>query len=181
MFRGAAHPLAHSVANIDNPTNRFHIALTADRTFTGRTYHITAAPLRPKAFEGRLLHDEVRIRSVAGTFTARAGDYRIDLDQPACRYLAEALEPESHDSYFRWGFFDSILEKKETYSDYLFEDIAVKMLNDEPELRRQFDAWFNKNPHLRSNQKAVLDFIFENGQAYAEPVWNTYPIRLIDG
>ena len=135
-------------------------ALTADSTFTGRTYHITAAPLRPKAFEGRLLHDEVRIRSVAGPFTARAGDYRIDLDQPAARYLAEALEPESHDSYFRWGFFDSILEKKETYSDYLFEDIAVKMLNDEPDLRRQFDSWLKKKSASALKPKSRVRFHF---------------------
>lgn len=154
--------------------------LAADTTFTGRTYHITSAPLRPKAFEGHLLHTDVKLRSVAGTFTARAGDYRIDLDQPACRYLAEALEPESHDSFFRWGFFDAILEKKETYSDYLFEDVAVQMLEREPELRRQFDAWLAEHPHLRSNQKAVLDFIYEHGQAYAEPEWNRYPVRLID-
>jgi hypothetical protein len=155
--------------------------LETDTTFTGRTYRITAAPLRPQSYEGRPFHDVVQVRSVVGSIAARAGDYRIDIDQPASRFLTEALEPEAHDSYFRWGFFDSILEKKEFYSDYLFEDIAVKMLADEPDLRRQFDAWLAQNPQLRGNQKAVLDFIFEHGQAYAEPGWKTYPVGLIDG
>jgi hypothetical protein len=54
------------------------------------------------------------------------------------------------------------------------------MLEREPELRRLFDAWLAEHPHLRSNQKAVLDFIYEHGQAYAEPEWNRYPVRLID-
>ena len=155
--------------------------LKADSTFLGRTYHITAAPLRAQAYEGHLFHDTVQLRSDIGPVTAQTGDYYIELDQPACRYLTEALEPESHDSFFRWGFFDSILEKKEHYSDYLFEDIAPKMLANEPELRQKFDAWITQNPHLRSNQQAVLDFIYTHGQAHAEPSWNTYPVKLIDG
>jgi hypothetical protein len=155
--------------------------LKADATFAGRTYHLTAAPLRAQAYEGHLFHDTVQLRSDVGPVTGQTGDYYIELDQPACRYLTEALEPESHDSFFRWGFFDSILEKKEHYSDYLFEDIAVKMLANEPDLRQKFDAWIAQNPHLRSSQQAVLDFIYTNGQAYAEPSWKTYPVKLIDG
>ena len=123
----------------------------------------------------------MQLKSVAGPVTAQTGDYYIELDQPACRYLVEALEPEAHDSFFRWGFFDSILERKEHYSDYLFEDLAEQMLAKEPELRRKFDAWMIQNPHLRSSQSAVLDFIYTHGQAYAEPSWRTYPVKLIDG
>ena len=155
--------------------------LKTDSTFTGRTYHITDAPLRPQAYEGHLFHDAVQLRSIAGPVTAQSGDYYIELDQPACRYLVEALEPEAHDSFFRWGFFDSILERKEHYSDYLFEDLAEQMLAKEPELRRKFDDWMIQNPHLRSSQSAVLDFIYTHGQAYAEPSWRSYPVKLIDG
>jgi hypothetical protein len=155
--------------------------LSIDTTFTGRTYHVTAAPLRSQAYEGHLFHDVIQLKSIDETFTAQAGDYYIELDQPACRYIAEALEPASHDSFFRWGFFDSILERKEHYSDYLFEDIALEMLAKEPALRKQFDTWLADNPQLRSNQQAVLDFIYAHGKAHAEPSWKTYPARLIDG
>jgi hypothetical protein len=60
------------------------------------------------------------------------GDYLIDLNQPQARYVMETLEPQAHDSFFRWGFFNSVLEKKEAYSDYVFEDTAAEILRDEP-------------------------------------------------
>lgn len=154
--------------------------LKGDCTFQGRTYHIESAPIRSQAFEGHLLHDSVRVRADEGAFKARAGDFRIDLDQPASRYITEVLEPEAPDSFFRWGFFDSILERKEQYSDYLFEDIAVTMLEDEPDLRQKFEVWKKLNPHLLCSQKAVLDFIFAHGKAHAEPSFNVYPVGLVD-
>jgi hypothetical protein len=51
--------------------------------------------------------------------------------------VIETLEPAAHDSFFRWGFFNSVLEKKEAYSDYVFEDSAAKYyaLNRRPVLR----------------------------------------------
>jgi hypothetical protein len=60
------------------------------------------------------------------TVQLRAGDYIVPLDQDKARYAVETLEPLGHDSFFRWGFFNSVLEKKEAYSDYVFEDEAEK-------------------------------------------------------
>ena len=62
------------------------------------------------------------------------------------------LEPQGHDSFFRWGFFNSVLEKKEAYSDYVFEDHALELLRDEPELKAKFDAWKGANVALVSDQ-----------------------------
>jgi hypothetical protein len=36
----------------------------------------------------------------------------------------ETLEPEAVDSFFNWNFFDTMLQQKEGYSDYIFEDLA---------------------------------------------------------
>ena len=153
--------------------------LQSDTTFTGRTYHITDAPLRSQAYEGHLFHDAVQLKSVAGPVTAQTGDYYIELDQPACRYLVEALEPEAHDSFFRWGFFNSILEKKERFSAYLFEDTAAEMLLAEPELQRLFAQWKLDHPQLLADQSAVLDFLFASGQRHQEPGWMRYPVMAV--
>ena len=50
----------------------------------------------------------------------------------AARYLVETLEPQATDSFFAWGFFDSILQQKEHYSDYVFEDVAADFLTKNP-------------------------------------------------
>ncbi|MEJ7661322.1 MAG: hypothetical protein WKG07_17825 [Hymenobacter sp.] len=59
---------------------------------------------------------------------------------PARRYLVEALEPQATDSFFAWGFFDSVLQQKEHYSDYVFEDLAAEFLTQNPAVRQQLEA-----------------------------------------
>jgi hypothetical protein len=110
---------------------------------------------------------------------AHAGDYLLYLNQPNVRYAVETLEPQAHDSFFRWGFFNSVLEKKEAFSDYVFEDSAYDMLQTEPELAEKFNVWKTQNPELLNNQEAVLNFIFANGKRFHEPEWRRYPIYSI--
>ena len=126
-----------------------------------------------------MFHDHVAVTQHVGTVQARAGDYLVQLSQPSARYAVETLEPQGHDSFFRWGFFNSVLEKKERFSDYVFEDTALEMLHDEPELRVAFDAWKAQHPELLSDQNAVLDFIFSNGRRFREPSWKLYPVAAL--
>ena len=72
-----------------------------------------------------------------------------------------------------------MLEKKEAFSDYVFEDLALEMLDTEPELKAKFEAWKAANPALLSDQEKVLGFIFENGKRHAEPEWRRYPVLSV--
>jgi len=144
------------------------------------TYRIAAVTSRAHAYEGHMFHDEVQLERRRETVTVRAGDYIVPLDQDQARYVVETLEPLAHDSFFRWGFFNSVLEKKEAYSDYVFEDEAERLLAAEPALAAKFDAWKAANPELLKDQGAVLDFIFANCARWNEPEWRRYPVFMID-
>jgi hypothetical protein len=148
-------------------------------TVDAKYYHITSVTSRPNAYEGHMFHDVVEVDARQGVFQLNAGDYIVSLDQDNARYAVETLEPQAHDSFFRWGFFNSVLEKKEAYSDYVFEDLALEMLESEPALKAKFDAWKQPHPELLSNQDAVLGFIFHNGQRHAEPEWRRYPVLSV--
>jgi hypothetical protein len=150
--------------------------LEADQQFAGHSYYIEQVRTRSGAYEGHMFHDEVVLDKQPETLFARAGDVLIDLAQANARYVIETLEPQAHDSFFRWGFFNSILEKKEAYSDYVFEDSAAELLRDEPALSAKFERWKHENPTRLGDQKAVLDFIFANCARYAEPQWRRYPV-----
>ena len=76
-------------------------------------------------------------------------------------------------------FFNSVLEKKEAFSDYVFEDSAYEMLQTEPELAEKLEAWKIANPDRLSNQEEVLNFIFANGRRFHEPEWRRYPIYTV--
>ena len=142
-------------------------------------YHVVSVSSRPNAYEGHMFHDDVQLEKRRGTVLLRAGDYLVPLDQDQARYIVETLEPLAHDSFFRWGFFNSVLEKKEAYSDYVFEDEAERLLNEEPALAAQFAQWKAANPALLANQEAVLDFIFANCAKYREPEWRRYPVFML--
>ncbi len=150
--------------------------LAEDREFNAQTYRIKHVSSRATAYEGHMFHDGMELTTQTETIHARAGDYLLPLNQANARYAVETLEPLAHDSFFRWGFFNSVLEKKEAYSDYVFEDSAYEMLQEEPELKTKFEQWKRENPELLSDQTAVLDFIFANGKRFNEPEWRRYPV-----
>ena len=143
-------------------------------------YHIVSVTSRPHAYEGHMYHDDVQLEARTALFTVQPGDYFVPLKQANARYAVETLEPQGHDSFFRWGFFNSVLEKKEAYSDYVFEDEAERLLAAEPELAAKFGAWKAANPDLLKDQGAVLDFIFANCARWREPEWRRYPVFMID-
>ncbi|MEO6626076.1 MAG: peptidase M14, partial [Burkholderiaceae bacterium] len=141
-----------------------------------RTWRITSVLTRATPYEGHMFHDALTLTAQMETCLLRAGDCIVPLEQPRARYAVETLEPQGHDSFFRWGFFNSVLEKKENYSDYVFEDLALEMLEQEPGLAARFELWKAVHPALLADQRAVLDFIFANGQRFNEPGWMRYPV-----
>jgi hypothetical protein len=153
--------------------------VAADRVESVQVYHIAGVSSRAGAYEGHMFHDEMRLERRSAQVAVRAGDMWIPLDQDQARYAIETLEPQGHDSFFRWGFFNSVLEKKEAYSHYVFEDHASELLRDEPALKEKFDAWKLANADKLSDQCAVLDFIFANCQRYVEPEWRRYPVLSV--
>ena len=151
--------------------------LEADRLFdAARVYRVQSVTSRANAYEGHMFHDEVVLAAHTEAFQARVGDVLVPLDQPNARYAVETLEPEAHDSFFRWGFFNSVLEKKENFSAYVFEDTALQMLEDEPELKRLFEQWKADHPEKLTDPQAVLGFLFAHGQRHVESGWRRYPV-----
>ena len=146
------------------------------RTVPAQYYHIESVTSRPGPYEGHLFHDDMVLQLRSSERQINAGDYLIALDQPNARYAVETLEPQAHDSFFRWGFFNSVLEKKETFSDYVFEDLALELLREEAPLRALFERWKDEHAELLSDQNQVLGFIFEHCERQREPEWRRYPV-----
>jgi Zinc carboxypeptidase len=147
-----------------------------DQRFNAKCYRIESVQSREDAYEGHLFHDHIEMSTHTESIQAYAGDWIVTLAQPRARYAVECLEPQSHDSYFRWGFFNSVLQKKEGYSDYVFEDTAAELLTSEPGLKAQFEQWQLAHPELLDDQTAVLDFLYHHAKRFAEPEWKRYPV-----
>ena len=140
--------------------------LTRDTVLSGEVYTIQDYKTSPRPYEGHYLHSKVEVRTTTQPLPFRRGDYVILLDQPAARYLIETLEPQATDSFFAWGFFDSILQQKEYFSDYVFEDVAADMLRRQPELRQRLEALKKNNPAFAASPAAQLDFLYRQSKHY---------------
>jgi hypothetical protein len=79
------------------------------------------------------------------------------------------------DSFFNWNFFDSILQQKENFSPYVFEDLALEILEQNPELRAEFEKKQKSDVKFSRNWYAQLDWIHKRSQYY-EKSHLTYPI-----
>ncbi len=144
-------------------------------------YRIERFEKRRVPFEGRHLHDLLDVRAEAVDASVAEGDWLVALGGPHDRFIVEVLEPLGIDSFFRWSFFDSVLDKKEDFSDYVFEDEAERLLAAEPGLRERFEAWKVEHPDLLGEREAVLSFIFLAARRYAEPECRRYPVlRLLE-
>ncbi|GAA4358623.1 M14 family metallopeptidase [Hymenobacter saemangeumensis] len=156
-----------------------------DKGLTGpaETYYIEDFKTSPRPFEGHYLHSAIQLETRSQKQeTAPAGDYLAVLGEqgPARRYLVEALEPQSPDSFFAWGFFDSILQQKEHFSDYVFEDLAAEVLRQQPVLRQQLEEKQKADPAFAKDAEAQLNWVYRRSPYY-ESGHNRYPVLRWQG
>jgi hypothetical protein len=91
-------------------------------------------------------------------------------------YILETLTPRAIDSYFCWGFFDSFLQQKEWFSDYLYEDQAADILQKDPQLKADFEKWKSENPGIDAYSK--LNYIYRKSNNF-EKTYMRYPVFFI--
>ena len=149
--------------------------LSRDTVLEVETYFIDAFETERRPYEGHYVHHQVKVRSEQHRLLFFKGDYLIPTQQRARRYIIEALEPQGEDSFFAWGFFESILQRKEYFSDYVFEEKAEEILNENPQLKAEFEATLAIDPALRANHWDQLYWIYSRS-IYAEKSVNRYPI-----
>ncbi len=138
-------------------------------------YYIESYNSPERPYEGHFIHSNVKTRIASGSITFFQGDYIIPLNQLAKRYIIEVLEPSGPDSFFSWNFFDSILQQKEWFSDYVFEDIAIQLLQDNLELKKDFDSALNKDESLKNSRWNQLFWIYQHSPYYENSA-NRYPV-----
>ncbi|KAA1242979.1 M14 family metallopeptidase [Aquimarina sp. RZ0] len=151
--------------------------LKKDSSATVQVYHINDFKSRDMPYEGHYLHENTAVKKSIETITIHQGDLIVPTNQKGCRYLLETLEPEAPDSFFNWNFFDTILQQKEGFSPYAWEDKAVELLRANPELKTQFEEK-KKDTSFAKNWYAQLDWIHKQSDNY-EKAHMRYPVYRI--
>lgn len=153
--------------------------LKKDTIIEVESYRIADFKTTNSAYEGHYLHRNTKVTSQIIKVPFHKGDYVFSTQQKAIKYLLETLEPEGVDSFFNWNFFDTMLQQKEGYSEYVFEDTAAKLLKDNPKLKADLEQAKLNDPKLTKDPEAQLDWIYKHS-AYYEKAHMQYPVyRLL--
>ena len=152
--------------------------LKTDTKITVESYYIGDFKTVTRPYEGHYLHSAVKLNPVAQTLQYYAGDFVVYVNQFTNRYIVETLEPQATDSFFNWNFFDSILDMKEHYSAYVFEDTAAELLKNNPKLKAQLDEKKATDTVFAKSGAAQLEFVYKNSDYY-EKTHNRYPVSRL--
>jgi murein tripeptide amidase MpaA len=152
---------------------------TGTKTAQGTEGHVMLT------LEPRLVKERIKIP---------AGAYWVPMRQRRSRLILALLEPQAPDSLAAWGFLNSVFFSEGAgggrggrggldLGEYLSEPIARKMMADQPELRKQFEAQLAADPKFAADPRARLAWWFEkskyepeeNGRYPIVRVWDPLP------
>lgn len=155
-----------------------NIALTKikkDTVIDTEVYAINSFETVKSPYEGHYLHYNTTTTSHSEKTNIYEGDYLVNTQQEGIRYILETLEPSAVDSFFNWNFFDPILQQKEGFSPYVWEDKAEVFLDNHPTIKAQFETKKATDPTFAKNWYAQLDWIHKQSPNY-EKSHLRYPI-----
>jgi hypothetical protein len=149
--------------------------LTADEEMWVETSKIISYQSSPTPYEGHHVKKNLVLEKINLKRWFYKGDIRIKTGTRFDYFLATVLEPQGIDSYFTWGFFDAILQQKEWFSDYVWEDKADQLLQADPQLMYNFEKKKLNDTAFAHNEWEQLYYIYKNSP-YFEPSYMQYPV-----
>ena len=128
-----------------------------------------------KPYEGHYMHPSKEIERVEQWITFRPGDVLISTKQIGGQFLHSVLQPEAEDSYFTWNYFDSYLQEKEYFSNYVFKDKIKEILQNNPELKKAYETKRQNDSDFANSEWQQLYFLYQNS-VYFEPSYMMLPV-----
>jgi hypothetical protein len=138
-------------------------------------YRVQDVRLAETAYEGHVRVEESSSRIERRTMLFPAGSVRVATDQPLGDLAILLLEPDSQDSFYRWGFFLEIFSRTEYVERYVLEPLAQQMLDQDPQLRRKFEARLKSDEEFRGDAEARLRWFYER-TPYYDQRYLLYPV-----
>lgn len=132
---------------------------------------------RIPGYEGRLLISGKPVPQLRRVVYP-AGSVVIDPRQRLGTLAMVLLEPQSPDSFLRWGFFNANLTSAEAPEAYVMEPMARRMLAESPALKQAFDARLKQDKAFVRDRSARLNWFYER-TPFADSNRYLYPVGVM--
>lgn len=153
--------------------------LKEDKEFDISTYKFSSVSFAATPFEGRQMVQNFNLQEIKAKKKFYKGSVIVPVNQRSAKMIAHLLEPQGPDSFLKWGFFNTIFERKEYVETYVMEKMAREMIKEKPELLDQYKKAIEENPQIYNNQWAKLYWFYA-----LTPYWDQqkdiYPIGKIE-
>jgi hypothetical protein len=143
-----------------------------------KSFRATEAEFSSSPFEGRM-----RVQ-LHGAWSADQRDVPpqsllVPIAQPLARLVVALLEPRAPDSYAAWGYFNACFEQKEQLEPYVAEQVALGVLETNPDLMIEFARRLDEDPAFAANPGARLDFFLRHHVSWDDQ-YMLYPILRVE-
>ena len=138
---------------------------------------VTEHHFADKPFEGHFMLQDARFSKESISRSLSPGWVRVSTDQALGRLAVALLEPSAPDSFFSWGFFPTMFERTEYFEPYAVEPLIAKMLQQQPELKTQFDQALEKDESLRNNPRERYNWFYQR-MPYYDKSYLKYPVLI---
>lgn len=150
--------------------------ITDAKTVEVDLYHLQDAKISSEPFEGHF-NVTAKAQSKKHQETFYPGSVRIPTGQVLGDLVVCLLEPESPDSFLAWGFFPEIFNRTEYIEEYAIEPLARWMLENDENLRKEFELKKKEEPGFVNDKMKVYAWFYERSLFY-DHRYLVYPVGL---
>lgn len=131
-------------------------------------------------YEGRQRLISFDIETETVTRNLPSGSIIVPVSQRSARLIAHMFEPLSSASLVKWGFFNRVFEQKEYSESYVMEPMALEMLENNEDIRKEYELFLEENPQVLNNQWVLLNWFYQKTE-YWDELKNVYPVYKFSG
>ncbi len=151
--------------------------LRESKTFVVEKFRFKNIEFAKRPYEGRF-QPKFEYEIFIDTVTVPPGTFYVNTNQRTVGIILHLLEPKGNNSFVKWGFFNQIFEMKEYFSSYSMEPIAQKMIDENPELKKEFLDRVAQDEKFSKSMRQRLYFFYKRSP-YFDEKYNLYPIMRV--
>jgi hypothetical protein len=149
--------------------------LTADQIDTLTVFSVKSYKCPSNPYEGHFKLSKIEVGESLQLVKLKPGDILIPSAQDAAMFIHASLQPRAEDSYLTWNFFDSYLQQKEYFSNYVFKDQIADILAKDQALSEEYQLRKSTDEKFRNSEWDQLYFIYSRSP-YFEQTFMRLPI-----
>lgn len=128
-----------------------------------------------RPYEGLMRFQSFDLEKENIKVTLQPGSVRVKTKQALGELAVILMEPESVDSFFQWGYFNSILAQTEYMETYFMEPMAQQMLESDPDLKKRFEEEKAKDEEFAKSPRRIYRWFYER-TPYIDQNWKVIPV-----